>query len=725
MNTKQKRDLYRKIISNITLSHLTPAFSDLKEFSLITSSGSEIADIDMEEEIYSQMLRYFILDAPDPKREQLKDTIRKKLLSVADNLYASSLSSAPHDHWYLFRKRYAKNNPVKKQELYELHSWLEEISPENNDKIEERLERLLFGIWMTEKISDDQISIISDYLKSEFPDTGLGSILVTSIILHTLEKFSPGPWLLLADIYETKHQQIWQRALMGMMLIIIRFEHRLKLFPEIEQRLMILAENEDFISHLEIVAVQLVRTGDTEKVSRRIQEEIIPEMMKLAPKIQEKLSLDQFIQDEAGEEKNPEWEKFFEDSPEVYQKMEELNKLQSEGVDLFISTFSKLKHFPFFQVTSNWFLPYSHVHPTLVQDIDQDDSISLESFFEIFSKFPMMCNSDKYSFSFNILEMPEEQRKMIMNALSGEMGEMIKITESDGLVTSTEGIEVFHQFAQDLYRFFRVHPAHQETEDPFAMRRQLYQCHTMDNLFNHFPVLVRRIGEYYFHNEHYDHAIKLFSRLENEPQSTPELFQKLAYAWQMSGDLDKALEYYKKAELFDSNALWNLKKIAWCYHLQNKLDDAVKAYRDAERMAPESVQIKLSIGNLLLQQGKWNEALECYLEAEAINPGNEKTLRPVAWCLFLQGELEASELYYEQIMEKKFNHNDLLNFGHVKFALKKKELALATYKESLNHRNNKLENFRESFQNDNTHLERLGIPKHEIAFMLDAVIENK
>jgi tetratricopeptide (TPR) repeat protein len=309
-----------------------------------------------------------------------------------------------------------------------------------------------------------------------------------------------------------------------------------------------------------------------------------------------------------------------------------------------------------------------------------------------------------------------------MNTLSGEITGMITQNSDDTLVSEVKGHEVFHQFTQDLYRFFRLHPSRHETEDPFAMRKQSFQCHSITPLLELFPGLARRIGEYYFQHDHYAHAITLFGYPEMQPQESPELFQKIAYAWQMSGDLDKALEYYRRAELFDSNALWNLRKIAWVHQLRNNTPEAIAAYRDAERLDPGSVQLKVSIGNLLLQSEQYDQALEYYRHAEELRPESMKTLRPLAWCLFLKGELEASEHYYEIITDGSFNHNDLLNFGHVKFALNDKQWAASLYQKSLNHRSNSPQAFTEAYRNDAVHLQRLGITPEEIAFMLDAVV---
>ncbi|MFO7722031.1 MAG: hypothetical protein R6V49_02305 [Bacteroidales bacterium] len=724
MNLKQKRDLYRSIIADISTSQLVSALTGLRELAQQTGSEAEIVELDQEALIYNQVLRYFILKAPDPQRVEVKERLRMKLFHMGDVLFARSLSDQPKNHFYIARRKYDRETEIKLQDLKALEKMLGNLETENQEEVELKMERYFYSLWMSSTLSPAPLEACRSWLMNEKCSAGLGSVLVSALVLHLLEKFSPVVWMLLADIYLDKRNQLWQRALLGMVISIVRFDHRINLFPEITQRLTLLAEHDFFAEDLERVAIQLVRTADTEKVTKKIQEEILPEMMKLAPKIQEKLSLDQFLQDETGEEKNPEWEEFFQDSPEIYQKIEELNKLQSEGVDLFINTFSRLKHFPFFQSTVNWFLPYSPHHPALKPRHDENgtEPTDMVEFFEVFASFPVMCNSDKYSFSFNLLEMQEEQKRMIMSALSGEMREMNRLSDDEAVLSNTTGYEVFHQYAQDLYRFFRIHPGYAETEDPFAMRKQLYQCQAMKGLLEELPGLTRRIAEYYFQQGHYRHAINLFEMLETAPQDSPELFQKLAYAWQMETNLDKALAYYRKAELFDSNALWNLRKIAWCHHLKGEPAEALKAYREAELLDPASVQIKLNIGNLLLEEEDWEEALHYYLKAEELQPGKERTLRPVAWCLFLQGELETSSYYYDQIMELNFNHNDLLNYAHVKLALNERDAALNLYRQSLNHRKNTPASFREAFSNDRGHLERLGVAAADIAFMFDAVL---
>ncbi len=201
----------------------------------------------------------------------------------------------------------------------------------------------------------------------------------------------------------------------------------------------------------------------------------------------------------------------FSDHPGLYNKLEELNKLQSEGADVFIAAFSQLKNFSFFNTIVNWFLPFYPGHPDL-NNIDTTDAttINYSKFLDIYGKSPVMCNSDKYSFCINLISMPNQQKEMLLNALSNEMEEMNKINEDDEMLKDAEGQAVFHKYMQEIYRLFKLHPARQETLDPFSTKKQLYQTRMMLPLFQQSDDLTRHVAEYYFSHDHYSHALDIF-----------------------------------------------------------------------------------------------------------------------------------------------------------------------------------------------------------------------
>ena len=81
-------------------------------------------------------------------------------------------------------------------------------------------------------------------------------------------------------------------------------------------------------------------------------------MMKISPSIYKKMKQDELMNDMNSLDKNPEWQEILEQSG-IADKLKELNDLQLEGADVFMSTFSGLKSFPFFKEAANWFRPFN------------------------------------------------------------------------------------------------------------------------------------------------------------------------------------------------------------------------------------------------------------------------------------------------------------------------------------------------------------------------------
>lgn len=78
-----------------------------------------------------------------------------------------------------------------------------------------------------------------------------------------------------------------------------------------------------------------------------MQNEVIPEMMKLRPDIMRKFKdIRNDDEDIMSMEENPEWEELLNGSG-LRDSLKEFGELQMEGSDVMMSTFSHLKSFPF------------------------------------------------------------------------------------------------------------------------------------------------------------------------------------------------------------------------------------------------------------------------------------------------------------------------------------------------------------------------------------------
>ena len=190
-----------------------------------------------------------------------------------------------------------------------------------------------------------------------------------------------------------------ERALSGLILNLHYYNDRVQLFPEIVQRIKKLTINEKFREHCRIIFLQIIKSRETESLIKRLNDEILPKVANLKPRLDEKLDLDNILPKDLSEGRNPDWSEMFSDSDEIFKTMEELTNLQMEGADVYMSAFANLKHFDFFKDFQNWFVPFYPDHE-VVDEIFSDEILGpgTNDLAEALYKTPFICNSDKYNF---------------------------------------------------------------------------------------------------------------------------------------------------------------------------------------------------------------------------------------------------------------------------------------------------------------------------------------
>ena len=117
-------------------------------------------------------------------------------------------------------------------------------------------------------------------------------------------------FLFLLDLCEHEEVEVNRRALTAVMLLFDMYDRRMQWYPAISSRLAALLEDEARQSALLSIFIQLARTKDVDTISRRMQEEFLPEMSRLGSSIQQKITESQ----EFGEELNPDCKELFEDA---------------------------------------------------------------------------------------------------------------------------------------------------------------------------------------------------------------------------------------------------------------------------------------------------------------------------------------------------------------------------------------------------------------------------
>jgi tetratricopeptide (TPR) repeat protein len=714
---------YHEICGHLAARRLKPAFD--KMGSLIAGYGMGLLYDEYHnlEETYRFMLKYTVEGIRDPERQKIYRKLIVSAYDLADKLNAAiSLRVSPSVEYE--KKRMFSDEVITDPAAF-ITGLGDFYRPDNTTDREPTLEdtaiqhrrmrRLFCHIWFRDKLSSVETESMRSFFQNSMVPVHYRSFLVTAVTLSLLRCFDEAKFSLLFDAFSSGEEEIRQLALVGLLIGHFRYDDRLSFYPEITGRLKLLAEEHGFLQNIERIIIQLIRSKETEKLIQRIRDEILPEMIRISPNLRNKINLDSLMEEGLPEDKNPDWEELFSDSPGLLSKMEEFSELQMEGADVFMGSFAMLKSFPFYQEVTNWFLPFFPWNPEIDRGRDDLEVRLLEAL----SHTPVLCNSDKYSFCFSLRMLPQDNREFMASAIDAEEAQWKELEQDEGITDPGRRAGfISNQYIQDLYRFYKLYPRKNGLEDIFGWRFDFHNLGALGALLGEDPGVLRNIGEFYFLKNQYTEATDIFSRLLN-PENSGELYQKIAYGYQKSGDYEKALDGYLKAGLYDINRVWNLKKTALCYRNLKQPAKALEYYREAESLDPDDLNTHLNIGHCLLELNEFDEALKSYFRVEYLAPGNPKVWRPVAWCCFLTGRNEQAGNYYRKLLEVGPTHHDLMNMGHVEWSLGNRQAALDFYRQSVSAEGFTLLKFMEVFAEDLPNLTGQGIDPDDVPIMLD------
>ena len=713
MTIQEINKAYNRIIGSLDNKELKTAFDSIQSLIIGSKEYASQEKLDELQETYKSMLHYRMGGVKDPMQEQIYRNLQTSAYELADLLKHKLLATDSSLSFYS-RRRIAGN-------ILNFSSFHKELSQANERgakrELEETISLLFTRLWLSDPLSKEESDSIRKILENPFFPFIIGSQTVSGLFLGLLESFDKEKILLLFDAVSlSMNEEVRIRALICILVILYLYRRRTPLYPQIKNRLAALAEQQGFTKSVLTISLRFILARDTEKISRKLQDEIIPEMMKLHPKISRKINLRDFNPEQLGDDMNPDWQNMLADSS-LGKKMEEFSELQMEGADVMHSTFVHLKSFPFFHDMNNWFMPFIPNHSMIDSNVPSSDSTS-KDVLNIMADSTFMCNSDKYSLFFSMMQLPEQTRKMMSAQFSGQASEMIQQSKEE-LISKRGKTEIITgQYIQDLYRFFKLYPRKQDFEDIFSFPLDFHNLDILQPYISDEESLTT-IAEYYLRKNYFEDALNIYERLVKSNKENDVLHQKIGYCKQMAGDIEGALDSYLHADLVNSGSKWVTRRIAGCYRTLKQPEKALEYYRRYEDLSPDNLSVQTSIGHCYLELKNYNEALKYYYKVDYLDAKSHKAWRPIAWCSFLTGKYDQARNYYNKIIDFKPETQDFLNAGHTEWALQNIKNAINLYKQAIQSEKNNFSKFREQFMQDVPDLVVAGIEEEEVALMLD------
>mgnify|MGYP000847460383 FL=1 len=712
--------------------------SDMLDNVSVGELRDQFAELQMT---YRNILKYTVDGIHDPEKQKVYNRLLQNILRLNDRIKQDIL--ARYSGWYTFsvRAREQKEESLRggiiiqsvddlvfKSRLDNLLASAEIGKPGSQTEAAretERLSGIIFNhLWLTDYYGEAEESLLDLLIGSGRFEWHQTASFVSAITLSSLRVWDPAKIRLLAKLTADLTPHVAERAVTGLVFSLHYYNDRLALYPEVIKAVRELAETKSFRERCRIVVLQATRSRYTEQLSRRMSEEILPKVVKLRPRIEEKLDLDRILGENPEEGQNPDWSEMFSGSEEMFKTMEELTNLQMEGSDVYMSAFSGLKKFDFFRELRNWFIPFYPDHET-VDSIFRDEILGpgINDLAEALYKTPFICNSDKFSLILNMKYLPAEQKNMMLKVFRMEL-EGLEQMKYDNALTDPSSVfrTTVTQYVQDLYRFFKLSDFRNEFDDFFTGRLDLY-----NSLFYRetcgSAADDRSLADYFFSKEYYDDALALYLTILRNVTDDAELYEKAGYCYQKAGEYEKALEKYSLAAIIEPHT-WTLRKTGLCLRRLGRPAEALDYYRRALLNEPDDLNTVLMVAHCCLDTANYEEALKHYFRIEYENPGNSKVLRPIAWCYLVTGKYGEAEKYFERLAEAGLTPYDRINMGHLALCQGNTRKAAEHYLSALTGGEMSAEGFLSAFNDDIPVLAANGVNPDDLPILLDYVLMN-
>jgi len=716
----------REIENNLEGSMLENALLHMENLLLVDSNWELSNRLEKIKTSYHYMLQYLMQGVTDPQR----DTLRKQFIidswEICDQLHFH-LQTKYTQTKYIITYRQNKQEGNLSDLIGQLEAFEDNLAvlqltdnrPESKEKelmAHEQCQAQLFDhVWTHIKWSEEDLEAANAALQSStliVPDLCL---MVSAVTMSLLQCFDERKIMYALNAAHHSEVSVSIRALTCLMLVVENYKKRIPHYPKLAQRLELMKDEPEIYKGFGLIYLLMLKAQDTQKVTRTIREEIIPEVMKNLDKLNHGI-------EEPSEENdyNPDWGNM---SPELDEQLQKMNEMIMDGSDVYLSTFSMMKRHDFFKTTANWFLPYYTQHSLVHKAANgREDELAIV---DLVVQSSGICDNDKYSMISVFPTIPKELQQSIFQKFEAPENKEIIL---ENLKHSKEGDNLFklmaRNYIQCLYRFFNLYPWHHEFYNIFAFPLKLcYNPYLED--FIHTEQTMREAAEYLFKSQRWYDAIELYYNIEQMDKCTASDYQKMGYCEQKNKNFESAIEYYEKANEMQPNNSWVLRHLATCHRLCENFEMALAYYRQADKLLPNNKNIIYQTGYCLLRTGSHEEALQKFFQLEMMEANSLKVWRAIGWCSFLMGKHEQSVKYYTKALEKAPILNDHLNLGHNYLVMGELPNAIGHYKEALKihlAKEGSFYSFLDLFDEDMPVLSKRGVTDDLLQFVYDLVL---
>ncbi len=610
------------------------ALQSMAEIHASASFNASVADIQAD---YNRMLDFVRQGGNDPLRQQQYLRLTQRTIAALQELR--------RDH------RTLHSNDLYAQTLRRLN---EDTESESQGPLH-KADDLFHQLWTSRQLSHDEMEL---YTRQGEASEAVAQHIASALTMALLEYFDPNKIALLAQYADSTSTRIRATALIGLCTACEAHGAYIALYPQLEQQIRQVAETH--CNEITLIQHFVCITMESERIQQQIQEEIIPNIIRAHqgehPREGQEGSVTLSLND-------PSLDK------ELRRKIEhsfhKMSRLMRDGMDLNIGTFQALKRFPFFQKLSRWLLPY--------------DPQFTESDYSTFVSGLSLCDADKYSLTLFLNAAPAEQADQMKEQLGQQTHGMPSADNSEGTSSIQQAVR---NALQCLTRTLRH--SQWAGQWPEVLGNKTLYAHTavLGSILSTNAHYLKRSIATYFKYGHYATAHALLEMQQQLQGATAESYFRLAQCdsrLQQSASAVHNLNMALQLSPDNEQYLWALQEVLGEQKQWHKQSQVLARL---EELQPDNEEVLTRQGYCLMKMKQWKEAQQRFYKMEFNNQRVTQSMRAVAWCSLMLGNLPSAHRYYERLLADPATATweDYLNQGHVAWLQGDMQRAIGLYR---------------------------------------------
>jgi tetratricopeptide (TPR) repeat protein len=577
--------------------------------------------------------------------------------------------------------------------------------------------------------NDRRAADFADLLLSPTIDRDDALLLVSAVMLATMNVNDPYKWDMLAEVYVRATDKVLKmRALVGWVLSLPYDPRGPRLFPFVQERIKAMLADKTTLKQMLDMQMQMLFCCNADADNEEIQRNIMPTLIKNTNLQMTRLGIVEKEDDPMKDIMDPNAAE--RDMEEMERKYRKMMDMQKQGSDIYFGGFSKMKTFPFFNDLCNWFAPFNAAHPALGAARKR---LAGSTFLNNLMENGPFCDSDKYSFALAIAQ--------IMDRMPDNVKEMLNSDATFGPTVSKDEQEdpayICRSYLQSLYRFFRLYRSKRDFLNPFIldeledndgnalfMSYKLLACSEMEEnavalcgfLFkrkmmreimsmaicfksSQNPRLVRFLALVPMTDGKWQEAYDLFASV-SEDQHTEESLRGMAHCCMSLKRFGEAVAIYRRLlamhpdsfsyQLNLAVCLMSSDAFSSCGDAASSCGDASSSCDDASSSCGDdasSCDASSSLGGKV--EARPNKVVEegtkLLYKLDYEHPNNANVRRVLAWCMMLQGNFDkAIDIYTRLLSQPDAVSADRLNAAYAHWLSRNVARAVALLREYCN-----------------------------------------